>query len=122
MKIRLIEKVTTFPNINKKAEELSQFCRRYEGCLLAKEGDYNDFRKLISTAVALTNQRYPRTKPFEVYNDGAKTNYIYVCVKGNSDQSVVRMFFSTVKGAYHKQQNAPIESISYALKEEEVQL
>ena len=122
MKIRLIEKVTTFPNINKKAEELTQFCSRYEGCLLAKEGDYNDFRKLISTAVALTNQRYPRTKPFEGYNDGAKTNYIYVCVKGNPDQSVVRIFFSDVKGAYHKQQNAPLESISYTLKEEEVTL
>ncbi len=114
MKIRLIEKVTTFPNINKKAEELSRFCSRYEGC--------HDFRKLIKTAVELTNQRYPRTKPFEVYNDGSKADYIYICVKGNSDQSVVRMFFSTVKGAYHKQQNAPIESISYSLKEEEVTL
>ena len=58
----------------------------------------------------------------EVYNDGSKADYIYICVKGNSDQSVVRMFFSTVKGAYHKQQNAPIESISYSLKEEEVTL
>lgn len=122
MKIRLIETVTTFPNINKKAEELSRFCRRYEGCLLAKEDDYNDFRKLIKTAVELTNQRYPRTKPFEVYNDGSTADYIYICVKGNSDQSVVRIFFSTVKGAYHKQQNAPIESISYSLKEEEVTL
>ena len=120
--MKFIDKVTTFPNINKKAEELSQFCSRYEGCLLAKDGDYNDFRKLIKTAVELTNQRYPRTKPFEVYNDGSKANYIYVCVKGNSEQSVVRIFFSTVKGVYHKQQNTPIESLSYSLKEEEVQL
>lgn len=120
--MRFIDKVTTFPNLNKKAEELSLFCRRYEGCLLAKEGDYIDFRNLVKTAVALTNQRYPRTKPFEVYNDGNNSNYIYVCVQGNPEQSVVRIFFSPVKGVYHKQQNAPIESISYALKEEEVQL
>ena len=58
----------------------------------------------------------------QVYNDGSTADYIYICVKGNSDQSVVRIFFSTVKGAYHKQQNAPIESISYSLKEEEVTL
>ena len=117
--MRLIEKVTTFPNINKKAEELSQFCRHYEGCLLAKDGDYRDFRKLIKTAVELTNQRYPRTKPFEVYNDGNNSNYIYVCVQGNPEQSVVRIFLSPIKGVYHKQQNAPVESISYALKGKE---
>lgn len=115
--IRVIEKVITFPNINKKAEELARFCKHYEGCMFISDDDFIDFKQLVKTAVQLSNQRYPKSKPL-VMDTTPYTDYIYVHIQ-DSDQDIVRIFFTRVVGVYHKQQNKPIESISYALKEKE---
>lgn len=105
--IRVIDKVSTFPSVNKKVAELCHIVKDYEGCLLTDDDKYKEFIKIVRINVLLLNERYPRTRAFkvEVYSD-----YLRVYIDGNTEQQVVRVYMTQVTGALYKGFNRPIEN------------
>lgn len=74
--MKLIYKIDTKSTLNKKAEELAMLLKFYRGCLFTSDDDYkrtvNELKRVLQTL----NEKYPRTKPFEVYSESNSGIYI----------------------------------------------
>lgn len=86
-------RATANENLNAKANEFAEYFRCYSNTM-ATEEEFELFHGRLEVVIERLNEKYPRTKPFELYNftKGSFTQgSIYICPKGKPDIAVASM-------------------------------
>lgn len=83
--------------LNAKAKEFAGWIRNWGETLMPVE-DYERFGCVVEAKLNELNEKYPRTKAFELYN--FNTNLVYVCLKGKPDVNVASMSVYRVRQEY----------------------
>ena len=83
-----LSRATANENLNAKAKEFAEYFRCYSNTL-ATEEEFELFHDRLEVKIEQLNEKYPRTKPFELY---CFTKYnIYICPKGKPLTNVASM-------------------------------
>jgi hypothetical protein len=95
-----IDSVQTFSSTNNKGRELQALVKgKFEGRIVGGIEPFKTMLKDITDTVAMLNEQYPRTKPFEV--KAYKTEQIEVTAGQAtllSSNTVLRMFIQVIRG------------------------
>lgn len=95
----VINSITLFSRLNKKAAELCEFSREWDRTLFLSHKEWKMFADGIRKKVNELNAKYPRTREFEVYSETKE--WLHVCVKDRPDESIVRISLTPIKRVYH---------------------
>lgn len=107
-----LSRATANENLNAKAKEFAEYFRCYSNTLTT-EDEYELFHGRLEVMIKQLNEKYPRTKPFELYcfTKGA----IYICPKGKPDINVASMSVYRIK-------NAMVSGLPLSVKEKIVEM
>lgn len=102
-----VGRVTANESLNAKAKEFAEWIRQWGEMLIA----WNDMKCLqgcIEAKLEELNEKYSRTKAFELYNFDSRG--VYICPKGKPDTCVASM-------AVYKVENVMVKGVSISLKD-----
>ena len=88
MRLLYLGRASANENLNAKAKEFAEFFRCFDKTLATVE-EFELFRGRLEATIEQLNEKYPRTKPFELYNFTG--NFIYICPKGKPGINVASM-------------------------------
>lgn len=94
-----IGKVSANEKLNAKAKDFAGWIRQFgESIILG--GDVDFLQGRIEAKIEELNEKYPRTKPFELYN--SIFHHLHVVLAGNPEQTVAHAAVSEVKSTIDK--------------------
>lgn len=103
---------TANENLNAKAKEFAEYFRCYSNTL-ATEEEFELFHGRLEAKIEQLNEKFPRTKPFELYC--FTKNVICICPKGKPDINVASMSVYRVK-------NTMVRGLPLSVKEKNVEI
>ena len=94
-----IGRVSADEKLNAKAKEFADWIRQFgESIILG--GDVDFLKKRIGAKIEELNEKYPRTKPFELY--GSIYHHLHVVPVGKPEQTVAHAAVHEVKSTIDK--------------------
>ena len=105
-------KATANENLNAKAKEFAEYFRCYSNTL-ATEEEFELFHGRLEAMIEQLNEKFPRTKPFELYN--FTKGGIYICPKGKPDINVASM-------TVYRVENTMVRGLPLSVKEKNVEI
>ena len=115
--IRFIFKVKTYSIPGAKAAELQKAFLNYEGALILNDTDLKKFLENLAICVKVINQKYPRTKPYQLCIHSH--NYCYIQTTDSQKKEVVVIYISNVTKCLNSLGNAePITNYTITKTEE----
>ena len=110
--ILYLSRATANESLNAKAKEFAEFFRCF-GKTLATEEEFELFHGRLEAEIEQLNEKYPRTKPFELYN--FTKGGIYICPKGKPDINVASM-------SVYRVENTMVRGLPLSVKEKNVEI
>ena len=110
--ILYLSRATANENLNAKAKEFAEFFRCYSNTLATKE-EFELFHGRLEAEIEQLNEKYPRTKPFELYS--FTKSCIYICPKGKPDIAVASM-------SVYRIGNTMMRGLPLSVKEKNVEI
>ena len=107
-----MSRATANENLNAKAKEFAEYFRCYSNTLTTEE-EFELFHGRLEAKIERLNDKYPRTKPFELYCFTKSS--IYICPKGKPDIAVASM-------SVFKVENAMVRGLPLSVKEKNVEI
>ncbi len=108
MKLCYVGHVTANETLNAKAREFAEWVRQW-GEMLVLRDEMELMQGRIEAKLEELNEKYPRTKAFELYNFGPRV--VYICPKGKPDICVASMTIHEVKNAMAEGQSMSINEL-----------
>ena len=102
----LTDRAEVSRTLNAKANELGDFMGKFEFTLMTEE-DFDRFKTLINAELDRLNAKYPKTKPFELYNFTYRS--VYIVPQGRSDVRVASMRVVAVHNVMSGERPLPVE-------------
>jgi hypothetical protein len=107
--MKVITNITTNSKLNAKAADLALLVRLYKQCLFPTDDIFDGFVAQLRKVINDLNEKYPRTKPFEIYS---VTEWnICIAVQGSPDKIVAVFSISTIKCFTDNEEILPIENL-----------
>lgn len=110
--ILYLGRATANEDLNAKAKEFAEFFRCYSNTL-ATEEEFELFHGRLGAMIEQLNEKYPRTKPFELYC--FTKNVICICPKDKPDVNVASM-------SVHRIENTMVRGMPLSVKDKIVEL
>lgn len=107
--MKVITNTTTKSELNAKAGDLALLVRLYNKCLFPTDDLFNGFIEQLKKVIEDLNNKYPRTKPFELYS--VSEWGITISVVGSPDKVVASLNTATIKAFTNNQDIIPIEKL-----------
>lgn len=107
--MKVMYNVTTNGKLNAKAATLEVLVKLYNKCLFPTDDIFKGFIAQLRDVIDCLNERYPRTKPFEIYM--VTDNFVCITVKGSPNRVVANCSLSEIKYFTDNESIYPIEDL-----------
>lgn len=115
--MKVITNITTNSKLNAKAADLALLVRLYNKCLFPTDDIFDGFIAQLRKVIYDLNEKYPRTKPFEVYS--ISEYGITITVQDSPDKVVACLQTTTIKVFTNNENIIPIEELIVKYGEKE---